>query len=553
MALIAEHVYTNGNGNTGRLQIHADATNINDDTVRVRAYVVFVSSGAITDTSNTIDFNGGGAFSNESGARSISHGSGGGTTWLVDQTRDIARVWGSNPSVGLWVSLSGLNIFGITFSTSGTWTGDAKPAYPPGPPSYPPQLYQILTATTARLAWGGTTAANGAQPYEDQLIVRRVADSVDVHNSTQGGNIRDVSGLSPHTVYRGYARIHNAAGWSSFAQGADWRTLSLPPTLTVVSRTSTSFTIQCEPPAGTPLGDVQQWEITTADSGGANAVATNGRTQTRTGLARARTYAARLRLYTAAGWSDYSSWFGVTTLADPPVIAAGYAVSSIAGNSATVGNLSVSDNGGESPTDVAVEYSTNSSLTGATRKERGSWADVPLTGLLGSTTYYYRAQAKNSGGWGTWGPVKSFTTMSGVPDDIATPTVSAITDTGLTMTWAAPAMNGATLTNYQWQWSLDDSFNIVGGQGSTTSLSAALTGLPKGTRVFLRVRAIASPGNGGWGGTSARTTGVDQNGGMRVFALVDGVVRQGDLYAFVGGTRRKLKPMALVSGTIQTD
>lgn len=397
---------------------------------------------------------------------------------------------------------------------------------------------------------------NGTPPNNNGLSVDQYEFYSNITNSsgTNSGHIFDFFGLTPNTYGEFIYRAHNAAGWSDWSPAAGTTTLSAIPSDTVTARTSSSFTLQGEVPSHTALGDVLEWQHRTALPGGTSMLSHSGRTITRSGLPRATEYHYSVRLRTAAGWSEWSNWASTSTTPEVPTIAPGYTTVSVAGTSAGIGNLNITDNGGGSLTNVAVLYGTDPALASGARVERGTWADITLSGLSPTTTYYYKVQAYNSAGWGSYGPIKSFTTATGVPNDPAAPTASSVTNTTLTLNWSAPAMNGAVLTNYQWQWSLADDFGIVGGSGTSSTTTASVTGLPIGTEVYLRVRAVATPGSSGWSPwTRVRTTGVAPNGGMRTYALIGGTMRQGDLYAFIGGERRKLKPMASIGGTMQTE
>src|SRR5690606_25958620 len=162
--------------------------------------------------------------------------------------------------------------------------------------------------------------------------------------------------------------------------------------------------------------------------------------------------------------------------------------------------------------------------------------------------------AYNSAGWSeypsTW---KSFTTLDDAPDDMAPPTFSDVTNTSFTVTWVAPNMNGATFVAYQWELSLSPTFATVVASGTTSSLSRSFTGLIPGTRYYFRVRANATPNNGGYGVADQLTTGIAPNSGLRVYTFINGVRKQGQLYTFINGVRKQIKPMYAHDGTLETE
>lgn len=276
-----------------------------------------------------------------------------------------------------------------------------------------------------------------------------------------------------------------------------------------------------------------------------------------TALARYTTYRARVRAINSAGnsnWSAQSAPF--TTLAEIPVMGTAYSATAITRNSAKITGLSVTDNGGQAPTDARVQYNTTPSATGATVKTNGSWGDVTLTGLAASTTYYYRAAAANSAGWSAYpASWKPFTTLSDAPDDMAAPTFTAVTNTSFQGNWVAPAANGATITGYYYELASTADFATIVTTGTTTALNKSFTGLTPGTKYWLRVRANATPNNGGFGSASQQTTGIAPLSGMRVYAGVPGVGgRLGELYYAVPGVGlRKVRPMWAHGGVLETE
>ena len=153
-------------------------------------------------------------------------------------------------------------------------------------------------------------------------------------------------------------------------------------------------------------------------------------------------------------------------------------------------------------------------------------------------------------GWSAWGTWKTVRTLLDVPNDMAAPMISNITDTSARMNWVAGSANGATFIHYEYQVALDKNFDNVVLTGTTTGLFAGLTFADPGQTRYVRVRMIATPNSGGWSpGTLLQMTGIAPGSGLRMYTFVDGVRRKLELYTFVSGQRIKLRPMTMINGT----
>lgn len=273
-----------------------------------------------------------------------------------------------------------------------------------------------------------------------------------------------------------------------------------------------------------------------------------------TGLVRATGYFYTSRAHNSIGWSAWAAMRVFTTLPVVPTMATTYTAGSLTRNSAIISGLSVTDTGGAAPSNVRAQYNTVASATGASVVTQGSWNNITVSGLAALTTYYYRCAAYNSAGWSaypaTW---ESFTTLADAPNDMAAPTFSTVDDTSMRVSWVAPAMNGATFVAYSYEISLTNTFASLVTSGTTAALYVDLTGLIPGTRYYARVRANATPNNGGYGVANQLMTGFVPNSGLRVYACIDGTIHQGDLYTFVGGVRKQLAPMYAHDGVLETE
>lgn len=128
-----------------------------------------------------------------------------------------------------------------------------------------------------------------------------------------------------------------------------------------------------------------------------------------TGLTPGTTYYFWARTRNAIGWSSWSGRASAKTLKVPdapttPLLAA------VRMTSVDVA-FTANGNGGSAITGFEIGYSTSSSGDPTTRVAATSPATV--TGLTPGTTYYFRARAKNSVGWGPWSGASSIRTIAG--------------------------------------------------------------------------------------------------------------------------------------------
>lgn len=343
---------------------------------------------------------------------------------------------------------------------------------------------------------------------------------------------------------------HSETIWSSVAT-------KINPTYYATSITSSSFTTANVIAVGNghSLENLAVQYNTSATATGATTVYKGSWSDlTVTGLDRYKTYVFRCRALNSGGyWGPWGYWKSFKTLAEIPTMGTAYTATSITRNSAIISGLSVNDSGGQNPTNVRVQHNSSESTSGATVVTLGSWGNVTITGLAADTVRYYRVAAYNSAGWSDYGPWKSFTTLDDAPDDMAAPTISALADDSFRATWVAPAMNGATFSTYYYQLSKSETFASTVTTGTTTALYKDFTGLTAGTDYYVRVRANATPDNGGYGVVDTRTTGYAPNSGLRPYISVGTTIHPVEIYTFVDGVRKRLLPMYAHDGLLETE
>jgi len=130
-----------------------------------------------------------------------------------------------------------------------------------------------------------------------------------------------------------------------------------------------------------------------------------------------------------------------------------------------------------------------------------------VTGLSNSTTYYWRANAKNAGGTSAWTSAFSFTTIVAAPGapTLATP-ANAATGIAVTPTLTWGTVSGAV--TYRVQLSTVSTFatTIVDDSTLATGSKAITSALTVNVTYYWRVSAKNAGGTGAWSAVSGFTT-----------------------------------------------
>lgn len=182
---------------------------------------------------------------------------------------------------------------------------------------------------------------------------------------------------------------------------------------------------------------------------------------------------------------------------------------------------------GPAPSSMYLQVATASDFTGLVyNADVGNVNAKTVTGLNRATTYYARVRAVNSVGNGSWSATEATTTSATVPDTQGTPTVSAPTSNGFTVSFVAPNNGGSAITSYEQQVSLDNFATVA---ASFTGISPkVLTGLLPGKKYRARTRAVNGIGGASWSPASAE---IQTLGGVKIWtgaAWGEGIVRVWD-------------------------
>lgn len=351
---------------------------------------------------------------------------------------------------------------------------------------------------TAPASDGGAAITNYAYSLDGGVTYAALSPSAT-------GSPLTIGGLVNRNGYQLRLRAVNAAG-SGAASGAfilSPVTVPSAPVITSVTRGDRSATIAFATPTSNGGAAISNYAYSI--NGGATftpfAPARSGSPVTIAGLVNGVTYQVRLRALNALGAGAASAAVAVTPAATPaaPVIAA-----VARGNgSATLVFRAPASTGGAAITGYLL--STDGGATYAALRGARAGVAIPITGLVNGIGYALRLRAVNAMGAGA-ASAAVLVTPATTP---SVPVITAVTPRSgsAVITFAAPSGNGAAITSYVFQVSMN-----AGATWATLALppSAAttttVTGLVNGRAYWFRVAAVNSVGRGVFSQPSMRTT-----------------------------------------------
>ena len=324
------------------------------------------------------------------------------------------------------------------------------------------------------------------------------------------GTTAILSGLSNSTTYYWRVLSHNAGGDSAWS--AAWSFTTVPaiadvPTLSAPSDISTDIALDGTLEWNAAIGaDSYTVEIAT-DNTFNNVVDTQtgltGTSATPSGLLNSTTYYWRVSAVNAGGSSTSGIWSFTTVpaIADAPVLSS---PSDLSTDVALDGSLEW--NAVTGADSYAVEIATDNTFNNVVDTQTGlTGTSATPSGLLNSTTYYWRVLAVNTGGSST-SEIWSFTTVPAIADipALTAPTNSA-TDIALDESLSWNAVTGAD--SYRVQVSeLSDFSTTVLDQSGLTVTTATLSGLSNRTTYYWRVLSHNAGGDSAWSAAWSFTT-----------------------------------------------
>ena len=404
-------------------------------------------------------------------------------------------------------------------TTSEVWT---SPVWTPNAPDW---LIAITWPSAAPgsfeadLTWASGAGGNGSAVTDyiiewsaDKTAWTRVDDGVSATATTY-----TVTGLAPGTNYSFRVAAKNALGIGA------WRTRDASTPATEPSA-PVGLATAVAPAAGVGSGQVKlSW---TAPSSNGSSItdyvverSVDGNTWTTvsdgvsaatgsllSGLTNGTPYSFRVAAVNAVGTGTSSAAVQATPLwksAAPSGLSAAVAPANGLGSGQVELNWSApADTGGSPSTGYVIESSTD----GVTWTPAGDAASTATTlavdGLTNGTVYSFRIAARNVVGTGSWSESVQATpawTPAGPGDVAAAVAPAAGVGSGqIQLTWTAPASNGAAITDYLVEQSLDGATWTTVEDGLSTEATLKVGGLTNGTPYSFRIAAVNALGRGPW-------------------------------------------------------
>lgn len=379
-----------------------------------------------------------------------------GTTAPADNVSGTLGYWGPGTSVNVTGLTASTNYTAriFTHANSGTlWSmSDNNPTAQGTTDAEPPGATAPTVVTTNATAIGTVTATfngNLTSLGGANVTARRFQWGTTTGNyTTSWTGYGDYSigtfnyaetGLTPNTTYYYVASANNSAGWGTGAEVS--LTTGASPSVATDNASSISYTSATFNGIISGLTTVNattvlfEWGTSpgTYTSNWTNSVNYGNQTfnYPKTGLSDNTIYFCRAGVKTTDGDYQYGAEvaFATLTIVTPTVTSQN--ATSVTDTTATLnGNITIT--GGENADirgfDLGLasgNYTTNLTVAGSFGT---SAFNLPATGLFANTTYYFRALAHNSKGWG-YGSELSFTTTVG-PTDIYPPDSFTLLDLG---------------------------------------------------------------------------------------------------------------------------
>ncbi len=347
-----------------------------------------------------------------------------------------------------------------------------------------------VSISTDTLKWAAST---GAMTYRVELSTDSTFATTLVNDSTVTTTLLAGGALANNTVYYWRVNAKNGTGTSAFSTRFSFTTIVAAPTAPVLNtpaNNATGVSVSTDTLKWAAVTGAATYRVQLSTDSTFATTLVNDSTVTTTlraggALANNTVYYWRVNAKNAGGTSAFSTRSSFTTILAAPVPST--PANGATGLPITADTLKWTASTGA--VTYRVQLSTDSNFATTTLNDSTVTATQRAVGTLANnTTYYWRVNAKNTGGTSAFSTRFSFTTIVAVPTApvLSTPANNALnqplTDT---LKWAATA-NAAT---YRVELSTDSTFATTLVNDSTVATNLRAVTLVGNTVYFWRVNA----------------------------------------------------------------
>jgi large repetitive protein len=424
-------------------------------------------------------------------------------------------------------SSTGITVTGLTNGTSyvfrvaavnnvgaGSYTAATAAVTPRRVSDAPTNVAGTYGDTEIALTWTAP-ASNGGAAISDYVVELSTNGGSSWTTFTDGvgtSTSTTVTGLTNGTSYVFHVAAVNSEGTSAFSATSAAvvpRTTPDQPTATSGTYGDTEVALVWEAPASDGGASISDYVIQYSSNSGSTWTTfshspTVSTSITVTGLTNGTSYVFRVAAVNSVGTGAYSSNSSAviprTTPGAPTSVAGTYGDTQV-----SLTWTAPSSNGGDSVSDYRIQYSSNSGTTWTTFADGTSTAtSETVTGLTNGTSYIFRIAAANNVGFGSYSSNSTAVIPRRVPD-APTAVIGTAGDTQVSLSWTTPASNGgAAISDYVIQYSSNSGSTwTTFADGTSTAVSATVTGLTNGTTYIFRVAATNNVGNSAYSSNSA--------------------------------------------------
>lgn len=356
------------------------------------------------------------------------------------------------------------------------------------PPSSPTNLKAIaLSSSEINLTW---IAAPDATSYNVYRATSSTGNYTEV--ATLSTNSYSDTGLLASTPYYYKVKSYNSSGFSGFSSMA-WVNTSVPtgvPDIPINLKAEVVSFSEIDLTWETTEDASSYYVYRAVSSNGAySKIATVKTTSySNTGITASHTYYYKVQAYNSKyGASSYSTEVSVSTPAAPSVPSAPSNLTATASSSSVI-DLQWNSDANATSYSIYRAASSDGTYSNVATASTNSYSD---TGLLASTTYYYKVKSTNISGTSSYSLMASDATSdpTGVPDIPANLDANDLSSNAIVLTW-----NSAEDATSYYVYRATSSSGIYSKIATVKSRSYTDTGLTMNHTYYYKVKAYNSQG-----------------------------------------------------------